>query len=100
MLRLAAGNVATPFTAVTGPPPESVLPPGLAPIASVTLPANPVTTFSFASSAVTVTAGLNAAPATTFPGCCEKARVEAAAGVIVKAFEVAPASDPAAAVRV
>src|SRR6266480_6113616 len=55
---LAAENVATPATAATGPPPDSVPPPALVPMASVTVPVKPVAVLLLASSAVTCTAGV------------------------------------------
>src|SRR5437764_14537464 len=66
---LTAPNVATPLTAATGPPPVRVPPLGFVPIASVTLPVNPVTVFPAASSAATFPAGVIAAPASAFAGC-------------------------------
>ena len=74
-------NDATPFTAVTGPPPESVPPPALFAIASVTAPAKPVATLPFASRAVTWTVGDIATPATVEDGCCVNARVAALPGL-------------------
>src|SRR6266566_3699575 len=56
-------NVATPLTAATGPPPVSVPPPGLVPIASVTSPLNVVAVCPAASCAVTFTGGVIATPA-------------------------------------
>ncbi len=100
MLRFAAANVATPFTAVTGPPPDSVPPPGLAPIATLMLPAKPVATLLFTSSAVTVTAGLIATPATALLGCWLNTSCVAPAGVMLKAPDVAPATDGAVAASV
>src|SRR2546427_13119133 len=72
MLRL--GNVATPLTAFTGAPPESVPLPGFAPSPSVIAPVNPRTTSSAASSAATWTGGAIVAPATAFWGCCTNRR--------------------------
>src|SRR5712691_7670393 len=72
MLRL--GNVATPLTAFTGAPPESVPLPGFAPSPSVIAPVNPWTTCSAASSAATWTGGAIVAPATAFWGCCVNPR--------------------------
>src|SRR5437773_2438191 len=68
MLRL--GNVATPLTAFTGAPPESVPLPGFAPSPSVIAPVNPWTTCSAASSAATCTGGAIAAPAWVVCGGC------------------------------
>src|SRR2546425_13180437 len=72
MLRL--GNVATPLTAFSGAPPESVPLPGFAPSPSVIAPVNPWTTCSAASSAATWTGGAIVAPATAFWGCCVNPR--------------------------
>src|SRR5882762_9940625 len=73
MLRLA--NVATPLTAFTGAPPESVPLPGFVPSPSVIAPVKPCTTCSAASSAATWTGGVIAAPATTVVcGCCVNPR--------------------------
>src|SRR5205807_2341616 len=66
MLRLE--NVATPPTAATGPPPVRVPPPGLVPIARVTLPVNVVAVCPAASWAVTLTAGVIATPAVALLG--------------------------------
>src|SRR5207249_9164544 len=51
-------KLATPFTAASVVVPPSVLPPGLVPSATVTLPVKLGTGFPAASSAVTWTAGL------------------------------------------
>src|SRR5713226_10113736 len=67
MLKLAKD--ATPATAPCISVPDSVPPPALVPIATVTLPVNPVALLLFASSAVTWTAGVIAAPAVLFVGC-------------------------------
>src|SRR5213594_2889435 len=67
MLKLE--NVATPDTAATLAVPASVPPPGFVPIATVTVPVNPVTVFPRASCAVTLTAGVIARPAVAFEGC-------------------------------
>jgi hypothetical protein len=56
-------NVATPPTAATVVVPDSVPPPGLIPIANVTLPVNPISVFPAASCATTCTAGAIVAPA-------------------------------------
>src|SRR5712691_1572674 len=55
---LSDAKVATPATAATDAVPPSVPPPGLLPIARVTLPANPVATLPNVSHAVTSTAGV------------------------------------------
>src|SRR5881397_3486438 len=62
-------KVATPLTAAWVRAPESVPPPAFVPIATVTSPLNPVAVLSFASSAVTCTAGVIAAPAVVVLGC-------------------------------
>src|SRR5438876_259003 len=62
-------NVATPPTAATVVVPPKVLPPGLLPSATVTGPVKLGTTLLAASSALTCTAGLIAAPATVVDGC-------------------------------
>src|SRR5712692_1297366 len=67
MLKLAKD--ATPATAPCISVPDSVPPPAFVPIATVTLPVNPVALLLFASSAVTWTAGVIAAPAVLFVGC-------------------------------
>src|SRR5713101_1682959 len=67
MLKLAKD--ATPATAPCISVPDSVPPPAFVPIATVTLPVNPVAMLLFASSAVTWTAGVIAAPAVLFVGC-------------------------------
>src|SRR3989442_14425632 len=66
MIRFA--NVATPLAAATVTLPESVPPTGLLPIATVTLPLNPVAMLPWASSAATRTAGAVAPPAGAAPG--------------------------------
>src|SRR6185295_5632605 len=93
-------NVATPLDAATVAVPESVPPPGLAPIAAVMLADELVTVFPNASCTVTCTAGAMATPAVAFDGGTVKASLEAAAGVMLNATEVAPVSAPDAAVRV
>src|SRR5439155_18803145 len=61
-------NVATPLTAATVAVPDSVPPPGLAPIATVMLPVNPVAVFPCPSWADTCTAGVMFGPATVMVG--------------------------------
>src|SRR5687767_6039788 len=93
-------NVATPATADTVVVPDSVPPPGLAPIATVMLAAELVTVLLNASCSVTSPA---AARATPFPYSAllrAKASLAAAAGVMLNAAEVAPASGADAAVSV
>src|SRR5438552_537262 len=65
---LSVEKVATPLTAATAPPPVSVPPPGFVPIARVTFPVKVVAVFPAASSAVTRTAGVIAAPAVVLLG--------------------------------
>src|SRR5262249_43390303 len=93
-------KVATPATAATVAVPLRVPPPGLVPMATVTLDVVVVTMLLKASSTATVTAGLMAAPAAVFVGCCTKARWVAAAAVMLKAVEVAPVRAVSAAARV
>src|SRR5437870_12636960 len=68
---LNPGNVATPPADATAVVPESVPPPGFAPIASVTVAVNAVAVFPCASCAVTWTAGVIGAPAVAVPGWTE-----------------------------
>ena len=82
LLALKSPKLATPFTAATVVVPPSVLPPGLEPSATVTLPVKPGTGFPAGSSAVTWTAGLIVAPATVFDGWTMKASWVAVPGVI------------------
>src|SRR5256714_10932825 len=95
MLRLE--NVATPAAAATGPPPDSVPPPGLATIASDTWPVKPVAVLPNASRAVTCTAGVIVAPAAALDGCTVKNSALAGAGVMLKALDVAPVTPAAVA---
>src|SRR2546427_1860438 len=81
MLRLA--NVATPFTALTGALPDSVPLDGFVPIATVILPVNEVAVFPAASYAVTLTAGVIAAPACALLGWTVNASRVPAPGEIV-----------------
>src|SRR6266566_5112755 len=92
---LAAENVATPATAATGPPPDSVPPPALVPMASVTVPVKPVAVLLLASSAVTCTAGVIAAPAVVVLGCTENTNCVAVPAVILNAVLV-PVTGPGA----
>src|SRR5438876_1210057 len=82
-------NVATPPLAATVAVPESVPPPALVPIATVTFPVNPVAVLLLASSAVTCTAGVIAAPADVVLGCTEKTSCVAVPAVILNAVLVA-----------
>ncbi len=63
-------NVATPPTAATVVVPPSVVLPGLAPSASVTLPVKPVTRLPNPSTAFTCIDGAIATPAVAVDGCC------------------------------
>src|SRR5690348_16983915 len=98
---LSVLNVATPPTAETVVVPARVPPPGLAPIATVTLPVKPVTRFPSGSSALTWTAGVSVAPAVVVAGgCTVKASCVARPGTIVKPVLVAPERPDDAAVNV
>src|SRR6185369_9439752 len=66
-------NAATPFTAATVVVPDSVPPPGLLPMATVTLAVELVTVLPNASCTATCTAGLIAAPAVAFVNPAEVA---------------------------
>src|SRR5439155_26053509 len=92
--------LATPLTATTVVVPPSVLPPGLLPSATATLPVKPGTGFPAASSAVTWTGGLIAAPATVVLGCWVKDSCVAVPGVISNAALVTGAKPLALAVSV
>src|SRR5512133_302728 len=93
-------NVATPADADTMLVPESVPPPGLVPMATVMLAVELVTVLLTASCTVTCTAGEIATPAMALIGCTVNASLEAAAGLMLNATEVAPVSEPDAAVSV
>src|SRR5438445_13578056 len=80
---LSPVNVATPLTALDDVVPERVPPPGLVPMATVTLPPNAVALFPWASSAVTCTGGVITAPAVAFPGATVKASALAGPGVML-----------------
>src|SRR2546422_10852338 len=73
-------NVAMPFTAFTGAPPESVPPLDAGSSASPIAPVNPCTTCSAASSAATCTGGVIAAPALVVCSCCVNPRWVAGGG--------------------
>src|SRR5205814_2200461 len=81
-------NVATPPLAATVAVPESVPPPALVPIATVTFPVNPVAVLLLASSAVTCTAGVIAAPADVALGSTENTSCVAVPAVILNAVLV------------
>src|SRR5262249_57023447 len=83
-------NVATPLDAATVVVPDSVPPPGLAPVATVMLAVELVTVLLNASCTVTCTAGAMATPATALVGCTVNASLVAVAGLMLNAAEVAP----------
>src|SRR5688572_30058599 len=93
-------NVATPATAATVAVPDSVPPPGLAPMATVMFAVELVTVLLNTSCTVTCTAGAIATPATAFVGWTVKASLEAAAGVMLNPTDVTPDSGADAAVSV
>src|SRR3954468_1182002 len=93
-------KVATPPTADTVAVPESVPPPGLLPMATVTPADELVTVLPNVSCTVTCTAGANVAPAVAFAGCTVKASLAAAAGLMLNVELLAPVSAPEAAVSV
>ncbi len=82
---LSPEKVATPLTAAWVRAPESMPPPAFVPIATVTSPLNPVAVLSFASSAVTCTAGVIAAPAVVVVGCTENTSWVAEPAVMLNA---------------
>src|SRR5262245_43879214 len=94
------GNVATPLAAATVSVPGSVAPPGLVPMATVTLAVELVTVLPKVSCTVTCTDGAIDTPATAFEGCTVNASLEAAAGLMLNPVEVAPVSGAEAAVSV
>src|SRR5512134_2932369 len=93
---LRPGKDATPATALVGVAPESVAPAAPVPavIATVTLPTNPVTVLSRASSAVTWTAGTMAEPAVTALGCTVNTSLLIGPVAMLNSPLVAGASDP------
>src|SRR5689334_16622386 len=93
-------NVATPFTAAVLAVPDSVPPPGLLPMATVTVAEEVSTVLPKASCTATRTAGAMATPATALVGCTVNATFCAAAAEMLKAAEVAGVSAPEEAVRV
>src|SRR3954468_11523127 len=93
-------NVATPFTADTVAMPDSVPPPGLAPMATVMLAVELVTVLLNASCTATCTDGLIDTPAVTVEGWTVKPSLEAAAGLMLNPDEVVPVRAPDAAVSV
>jgi hypothetical protein len=93
-------NVATPLTADTVVVPLRDPPLGFVPIAAVTEADEVVTTFPFASSTETCTAGLMDVPATAFDGCPVKASFVAAPAVMLNALLVVPVRPLLAAAKV
>src|SRR5437667_12099244 len=88
MLRPKSLCDSSPYTAATVVVPLSVLPPGLLPSATVTLPVNVGTRLPAGSSALSWTAGLIAPPATVLVGCWVNASRVAVPGVISNAVLV------------
>src|SRR5438034_759581 len=89
---LSPEKVATPATAATVLVPDKVPVLGLVPIATVTLPVNPLAVLPLASWAVTWTAGVIAAPATVLSSEERRAGTEGGAGVMLNAaIDVLPA---------
>src|ERR1043166_7434198 len=82
---LRSEKVATPATAGTVLVPDNEPPPGFVPIAMLTLLEKLVTVFPCASWAVTLMAGVMAAPAVVVLGCTAKTSFVAAAGMMSKA---------------
>jgi hypothetical protein len=82
-------KVATPATAATIFVPDKVPVLGLVPIATVMFPVKPVAVLLLASSAVTCTAGVIAAPAVVVLGCTENTSWVAVPAVMVNAVLVA-----------
>src|SRR5438445_138255 len=82
-------NVATPPDAAWVAVPDKAPPDGLVPMASVTLPVNPVAVLLLASSAVTCTAGVIAAPADVVLGSTENTSCVAVPAVMLNAVLVA-----------
>src|SRR2546425_992667 len=94
------GAAARPSTATSGAAASIDPPPALVPMASVTLPVNPVAVLPFASRAVTSTAGAMLAPATVLVGCTVNTRVAAVPAVTLNAVLVPVAGPVALAVSV
>src|ERR1043165_9109367 len=93
-------KVAIPATAATVVVPDSVPPPGLVPIATVTFAVELVTVLPKASCTATCTAGEMFTPAISLVGWAVKASVDAAAGLMLNEVEAAPVSAADAAVSV
>src|SRR2546427_38085 len=98
MLRLP--YVTTPATAATLIVPDREPPPGFAPIATVTVPVNPVAVFPCVSRAVPGAAGVIAAPAVAVVGWTVNTSCVAVPGVILNAVLAAPIIPPAVATTV
>src|SRR5512140_3955955 len=94
------GKEASPPDAATVVVPDRIPPPGLVPIATVTFAVEVVTVLPNASCTATCTAGEIAAPAMALVGCWMNATLDAAAGEMLKATEVAGVSDADVAVSV
>src|SRR3989304_2936490 len=92
-------NAATPATAATVTVPLKVPPPGLAPIASVTLSGYVFTGFPSVSRAVTCTAGVIGAPASVESGWRVKSSWAGAPELMAKAALVAPGGPGGGAAR-
>src|SRR4051794_41205723 len=86
------GKVATPLAAVIVDVPDSAPPPGSVPMDTVMMALELVTVLLKASCTVTCTAGATETPAVAFDGCTVKASLEAAAGVMLNADDVAEVS--------
>src|SRR2546427_327249 len=93
-------KLATPEAATTVRVPESVPPLGLVPMATVTLALELVTVLPKGSWTVTWMAGEMVPRAVALVGWTEKAILEAGAGEMLKAPEVAPVRGAEAVVRV
>src|SRR5512147_461569 len=93
-------KVATPALADAVVVPDSVPPPGLVPMAIVMLALELVTVLLNWSCTVTCTAGVMDTPATALVGWTVNASFVAAAGLMLNADEVAPASGADAAASV
>ncbi len=97
---LSVANVATPATAARDAVPESVPPPGLVPMATVTLPVKVGSLFPKASCAVACTAGVIVTPAVALLGGTVNTRCVAAPAAMLKAPLVLPVRPVAAALSV
>src|SRR5689334_10056959 len=93
-------NVATPLDAATVVVPDRLPAPGFVPIATATLPVNPVAVFPSASRAVTCTAGVSVAPAAALLGCTVNTNWVAPPAVMSNRPLVAPDGPVATAVSV